>query len=175
MLILTAMLLMGLLAATWGFLICFMPARFSRLMQIASFSDLWTVPSAKRQVPIVGFIVRACNCAAGLVIFAAGIWFTCVAASEIYRVLVGHAVIRSIPRSSGTVASAPSPVLTAFSVFMIAVGVLLAIFPGKAIAAANHVWPDGRSITHSAAPRVRLLLRLFGAALAFMAGMSLPR
>jgi hypothetical protein len=173
MLMLVAMLLVGIFAATWGFLMCFMPATFDRATQSISFAGYWTIPDSKQKHPLIRFVSRVCNCVAGIVISAAGCWFAYIAASEILKVLTEHAVVRALPQSSETFSSASSPGLIAFSIFMLIVGALMAIFPGKAVSLSNQVWPDGRSIKPSAAPTIKLFLRIFGAVLILMATMSL--
>jgi hypothetical protein len=63
--------------------------------------------------------------------------------------------------------------LTALSVFVIVAGILMAVFPAKALAVFERVWPAGRSAGPSAAPKVMLFVRLSGAFFAFLAFMSL--
>ena len=82
MLILSAMLLLGLLAAAWGFMMCFLPARWDRLTEaIGGPIPRWMYPGPKG----VARIVRLVTCAAGFVICIVGIWFSYSAAFEIYR------------------------------------------------------------------------------------------
>jgi hypothetical protein len=45
MLILVMMLLIGLVAGAWGFMMCFLPARWDRLTEAMSFASRWTEPS----------------------------------------------------------------------------------------------------------------------------------
>jgi len=169
MLILTSMLLIGLLAAAWGFLVCFLPARWDRLNEVISFADTWTVPSPKRS----NLIARLCSRAVGFVIFAAGCWFSYEAGSEMCRVLTRQDSMHPIAPLGASSTALASPVLTTFLVFMITLGVLMAIFPTKAMKIFERVWPVGRSIRPSAAPKISLFLRFFGGVLAFMAVMSL--
>jgi len=88
MLILVMMLLIGLVAGVWGFMMCFLPSRWDRLTEAMSFANHRTEPSPKRPHPLVRFGNRV----AGLVIFGVGCWFAYVAASEIYLVLGGRTV-----------------------------------------------------------------------------------
>jgi hypothetical protein len=163
------MLLIGLLGAVWGFLMCFLPARWDRLTEAMSFAGRWTEPSPKPPHRLIRFGHRV----AGLVILAVGSWFAYMAASEIYLVLTGRAAGHAVPPTSGTLPNSPAPGVTALSIFVIVAGILMAAFPAKALAVFEHVWPAGRSVTQSAAPKVMLFVRLSGAFFAFLALMSL--
>lgn len=169
MLILVIMVLLGLFASVWGFMMCFLPARWDRLTEAMSFAGRWTEPSPKRVNPFIRFVNRA----AGLVIFAGGCWFAYMAASEIYLVLTGHATSHPVHSVSGALPNTPTPAATALTVFMIVAGVLMAVFPAKAMAVFERVWPTGRTVTPSAAPKVMLVVRLCGVFFAFLAVMSL--
>ena len=169
MLILASMLVIALLGAAWGFLACFLPAKWDRLNEAISFANHWTEASPKRLHPIIKFGNRT----VGFVIFSVGSWFSYVAVSEMYLVLTGQSTVHSVVRSNSSLPNSPSPILTAFSVFMIIIGLLMIVFPAKAMMLVEHVWPTGRSISRSATPKIALLVRLFGAVLTFMAIMSL--
>jgi hypothetical protein len=65
------------------------------------------------------------------------------------------------------------PGITALSVFVIVAGVLMAIFPAKTLALFEGVWPVGRSVKPSVAPKVMLFVRLSDIFFAFLATMSL--
>jgi len=169
MLILVMMLLVGSFVGIWGFMACFLPARWDRLTALISFAGRWTEPSPKRVHPLIRLGQRA----GGLVTCAVGCWFAYVAASEIYLVLTGRAATRTVPPVAGALPNSPTPALTALSVFMIVAGILMAAFPAKALAVFERVWPVGRSVTLSAAPKVMLFVRLSGAFFAFLALMSL--
>ncbi len=169
MLLLIMMLLMGLAAGVWGGMMCFLPARWERLTEAISFAGRWTEPSPKRPNPLIRFINRI----AGLVILAVGCWFAYMGASEIYHMLTGRATSHIVHPVSEVLPNSPTPGVTVLSVFMIAAGIIMAIFPAKAVAVFERVWPEGRSVTPSVAPKVMLFIRLFGAALAFLAIMSL--
>jgi hypothetical protein len=169
MAILVMMLLIGLVAGVWGFMMCFIPARWERLTEAMSFAGRWTEPSPKRLHPFIRFGNRV----AGLVIFAVGCWFAYVAASKIYLVLMGRAVIHRTDPVSGVLPTPPTPALTALSIFVIVAGILMAVFPAKAVTVFERVWPAGRSVAPSAAPKVMLFVRLSGVFFAFLALMSL--
>ncbi len=169
MAILVLMLSVGLIAAIWGFMACFMPAQWYKLTEAMGFADRWTVRTHNRLNPFLSFGNRV----AGLVIFAGGSWFTYLAARGIYRVLVGGAVIRPA-RASGTLASSPTTALTVLSVLMLLAGALMTAFPAKTLALCARAWP-GRSAKSSVDPKVVLFVRLFGAALALLAIASLIR
>jgi len=96
MLILVMMLLIGLSAGVWGFMMCFLPARWDRLTEAMTFAGRWAVPAPKRLRPLI----QLGNRVAGLMILAAGCWFAYVAASEIYLVLAGHAVIHTLSKGA---------------------------------------------------------------------------
>ena len=84
MLILLGMLLIGLFGGLWGFLMCFLPARWVRLTEaIGGPTPRWMYPGPKRLAPII----KLGNRAAGMIIFIVGGWFTYSAASGIYRYL----------------------------------------------------------------------------------------
>src|SRR5208282_6668007 len=84
MLILLGMLVIGMLAAGWGFMMCFLPARWDRLTEaIGGSTPRWMYPGPKSVAPIIRLVSRT----AGMVICIGGCLFTCVAALEIYRVL----------------------------------------------------------------------------------------
>ena len=129
MLILIMMLLIGLSAGVWGFMMCFLPARWDRLTGAIGIAGRWAEGGPKRPHPLIRFGNRV----AGLVIFAVGCWFTYVAASQIYLVLTGRVVTHVAP-VSGTLPNSPTPALNALSVFVIAAGMLMAVFPAKAVA-----------------------------------------
>jgi hypothetical protein len=169
MLILVMMLLIGLVAGVWGFLMSFFPARWDRLTEAMSFAGRWTEPSPKRLHWLISFGNRV----AGLVIFAVGCWFAYAAASKIYLVLTGQVVTHTAAPVSGALPNSPTPALTALSVFMVAAGILMAVFPARAVAVFERVWPAGRSVTPSAAPKVMLFVRLSGVFFAVLALMSL--
>jgi hypothetical protein len=169
MLILVMMLLIGLVAGVWGFMMCFLPARWDRVTEAMSFAGRWTEPSPKRLHWLISFGNRV----AGLVIFAVGCWFAYAAASKIYLVLTGQAVSHTVAPSSGALPNSPTPALTALSVFVIIAGILMAAFPAKALVVFERVWPAGRSVAPSAAPKVMLSVRLCGVFFAFLALMSL--
>lgn len=169
MLILVMMLLIGLFAGVWGFLMCFFPARWDKLTETMSFAGRWTEPSAKRLHPLLRFGNRI----GGLAILAVGCWFAYMAGSEIYLVLTGRATTHTLPPTSGTLPNTPAPGITALSIFVVVAGILIAVFPAKALAVFGQVWPAGRSVTPSAAPKVMLVLRLCGVFFAVLAFMSL--
>jgi hypothetical protein len=86
MLILIGMLLVGLLAGVWGFMMCFLPVRWDRLTEaIGGFTPSWMYPGPERIAPIMKFANRA----AGFVICAGGCWFAYFAVAGIYRILRG--------------------------------------------------------------------------------------
>ncbi len=169
MLILGMMLLIGVAAGLWGFLMCFFPARWDKLTEAMSFAGRWTGPSPKRPHSLI----RLGNRAAGLVILAVGGWFAYTAASEIYLVLAGRATTHTVSPVSGAIPNSPTPALTTLAVFVIVAGMLMAAFPAKAMAVFERVWPAGRSVTPSAAPKVMLFVRLSGVFFAVLALMSL--
>ena len=171
MLILILMLLIGLAAAVWGFLMCFVPARWERLTEVITVADHWTVPAAKQLHPIVRFGNRA----AGFVICVVGCWFVYIAASKIYLVFTGQAVIHSAIPSTGTTPDASTPVGNVFSLLVIALGVLMFLVPAKAMLVFERVWPATRSVSQSTAPKVGLVIRIVGAALAFLGVVFLVR
>src|SRR5690348_13836255 len=109
MLILIMMLLIGLFAGVWGFLMCFFPARWGKLTEEMSFGGRWTEPNPKRLHPLLRFGNRI----AGLAILAVGCWFAYMAASEIYLVLTGQATIHILPPMNGTLPNTPTPGITA--------------------------------------------------------------
>ena len=84
MLILLGILLIGLLAAVWGFMMCFLPTRWENLTEaIGGPTPRWMYPGPRHLAPIIKLSSRA----AGLVICIAGGWFTYIGASGIYRYL----------------------------------------------------------------------------------------
>ena len=84
MLILLGMLLIGLLAAVWGFMMCFLPTRWENLTEaIGGPTPRWMYPGPRHLAPIIKLSSRA----AGLVICIAGGWFTYIGASGIRRFL----------------------------------------------------------------------------------------
>src|SRR5437016_5658383 len=119
------MLLIGLFAGVWGFMMCFLPARWDRLTEAMSFAGRWTEPSPKRANPLIRFVNRV----AGLAILAAGCWFAYMAASEIYLVLTGRVTPHTVPPATGALPNTPTPGVTALSVFVIVAGILMAAFP----------------------------------------------
>jgi len=169
MAILVLMLLIGSLGGVWGFMMCFLPARWDRLTEATSFASRWTEPSPKRTHPFIRFGNRV----SGLAIFAVGCRFAYVAASEIYLVLTGRAAVHRVPPATGAPHSSPTPASTALSIFVIVAGILMAVLPEKAVAVFERVWPAGRSVTRSASPRVMLSMRLCGTFFAFLALLSL--
>ena len=85
MLILLGMLLMGLFAAVWGFMMCFLPARWEKLTEtLGGPTPRWMYPGPKRLAPIIKLGDRA----AGMVICIGGGWFIYIAASGIFRLLM---------------------------------------------------------------------------------------
>jgi hypothetical protein len=171
MLILVMMLLIGLFAGAWGFMMCFFPKRWDKLIEATSFAGRWTEPSPKP----LHWLLKFGNRIAGLTILAVGCWFVYMAASEIHLVLTGRATTHALPQRSGTLPNSPTPGITALSVFVIVAGILMAVFPAKAVAVFERIWPAGRSVTPSAARKVTLFVRLCGAFFAFLAMMSLIR
>jgi hypothetical protein len=169
MLILVMMLLIGLFAGVWGFMMCFLPARWDRLTEAMSFAGRWTEPSTKRPNPLIRFINRV----AGLAILAVGCWFAYMAASEIYLVLTGRGTPHTGPQVTGALPNTPTPGVTALSVFVIVAGILMAAFPAKALTVFERVWPAGRSVTPSAAPKAMLFVRVSGMIFALIALASL--
>jgi len=170
MLILVLMLVIGLFAAIWGFLMCFLPTQWDRLTEAISFASHWTQPSTRRLNPATQFV----NQIAGFAIFGVGSWFTYAAVSEIYLVLIRHKAIIPAPPISGTTARQPMPMaIVALAAFVIVAGVSMALFPAQAITILQRLWPSGRSMTQSAAPKVKLFVRLCGIFFAFLAMMSL--
>lgn len=91
MLILLTMLLIGLSAGVWGFMMCFLPARWNRLTEAMPFGR-WAVTTPKRLRPLI----ELGNRIAGFMILVTGCWFAYVAASEIYLVLAGRTVIHRV-------------------------------------------------------------------------------
>lgn len=85
MLILLGMLLVGLLAGIWGFMMCFLPARWDRLTEaLGGPTPHWMYPGPKGLAPFIKAISRT----AGLIICIVGGWFTWAAASQILRLLM---------------------------------------------------------------------------------------
>ena len=170
MLILFAMLLMGLLAVVWGFMMCLLPRQWGRLTDSMVFADRWTVARpTKRQHPLLSFGNRI----AGIVIFAVGCWFAYFAGLEIYRVLVEHAAVHPVSRDNSVPASFTPSVILFFSILVTLTGAMLAAFPARAMSVLERVWPATRSLAPSAVPKMTLFIRIFGAALAILALMSL--
>lgn len=170
--VLILMLLLGLLAAVWGFMACFLPSQWNQLQEKMSFADQWSESSPKPQHPLIRVGMRIGQFIGGLATCAVGCWFTYLAASGIYRRLTGQAVIHAAP-VSGALPNSPAPAATALTVFMIVAGILMAVFPAKAVAVFERVWPAGRTVSPSAAPKVMLAVRLCGVFFAFLALMSL--
>jgi hypothetical protein len=84
MLILLMMLLIGLFAGIWGFVMCFLPTLWDRLTEaIGGPTPQWMYPGPKRLAPLIKLVSRA----AGMVICIGGGWFTYVAATEIFRLV----------------------------------------------------------------------------------------
>jgi len=81
MLLLIMMLLLGSFAALWGFLACFSPAKFRRLVSFLSFDADWSALSSPPK--FLTKTVHGLNRAAGFIIFLAGLWFVYMAASLI--------------------------------------------------------------------------------------------
>lgn len=171
MLILIMLLVIGLFAGFWGFIMCFLPARWDRLTGAMTFVGSWTEPSLKRP----NQFVRLINRIAGLGIFAVGCWFAYMAALEIDHVLSGRATGHTAQSYKGALAVSSAPGVTALSVLVIVVGILMAAFPTKAVAVFEKIWPPGRSVTSAAAPKIILFVRLSGAFFAVLALMSLVR
>ena len=169
MLILVAMLLMGLLAGVWGFMMCFFPAQWDRLTRAMSFADHWTEPSPKR----LHLLVRIGNRFAGFIIFAVGCWFAYVAVSKIVAVLSGRAASQPLHSVVGTLPNTPAPGITALSIIVIVAGILMAALPAKAISIFERFWPAGRSVSQSSASKVMFFVRLSGTIFALLAFMSL--
>jgi len=85
MLILLMMLVVGLLAGIWGFMMCFLPARWLRVTEfIGGPTPRWMYPGPQVLAPIVKLASRA----AGMVICIVGGWFAYVAASQIIRLFM---------------------------------------------------------------------------------------
>jgi hypothetical protein len=169
MLILVMMLLIGLCACVWGFMMCFLPAKWDRLTEEISFAGRWTEPSPKR----LHLVMRIGNQIAGLVIFAVGCWFAYVAASKIHLVLSGQAIAHTVPPASGTLTNSPTPILTVFSLLMAIIGAIMVSIPRRVVTVFERVWPTGRSVKSSAISTLTLFVRVLGAALTLLAIMSL--
>ena len=75
MLILVMMLLVGLFAAVWGFMACFLTEQWDRLTETISFADRWSEAGPRRR----NLLMRAGQCAGGLVTYAVGCWFVYIA------------------------------------------------------------------------------------------------
>lgn len=171
MLILLALVALGVLASVWGFMMCFLPTRWEKLTERISFAHRWTEPTTERLHPLVRFGNRV----GGLGILAGGCWFTYMAASEIYSVLTkrtvgrtGRSVVTELPNS-------PTPGVTVLSVIVILAGILMAVFPGRALTVFQHVWSAERSVSASAAPKIMWLVRLCGVFFIALALMALLR
>ncbi len=171
MLLLIGMLLIGLTASVWGFMACFLPSRWEKLTETMSLADRWAEAGPRRLNPLV----RLGNRAAGLVILVVGCLFAYMAASELYLVLTGRATSHATPSRSGVLRNSPMPGLTALSVFVTVAGILIALFPRKALEVFGRVWPAAQSVTQSAAPKVMLFVRLAAVFFALLAIMSLMR
>ena len=144
MLILLLVLLMGLFAAVWGFMACFLPSQWNRFSDTISLADRWSESIPERRHPLIRLVRRLAECIGGLGVCAVGCWFTYLAGSSIYRRLTGQGGIPRAPISpeapvSGTLPNTPAPAATALAVFMILAGVLMAIFPEKAVAVFERV------------------------------------
>jgi hypothetical protein len=163
------MLLIGLLAAIWGFMMCFLPVQWDKLTETVSLADRWTAPNSKR----LHSIIRLGNRIAGMFILAGGCWFAYEAIAEMYLVLIGRDTPHTVAPAGVALSNSPTPVLTTFSVLMILAGGLMGIFPLKVMAILDRVWPAGRSVRPSSAPRIALYVRLFGALLVLLAIFSL--
>ena len=84
MLILLGMLLIGLLAAVWGFMMCFLPTRWENLTEaIGGPTPRWMYPGPKHLAPIIKLTSRA----AGIVICVGGCWFAYLAMSGMFHLL----------------------------------------------------------------------------------------
>jgi len=173
MLIFVAMLLLGILAVIWGFMMCFLPGRWDRLTGPIDFADPLPKTLPTNRQPIIKLAMRVGNSVAGFAICSVGGWFAYVAGSQIYLVLIGRSTIHPIAPANGGLPSSPSPGLTALSVFIAVAGVLLALFPRKAMIIFNRIEPAGRAVKWWAVPRILLFLRLFGGALAAISILSL--
>ena len=173
MLILSSMLLLGVLAAVWGFLMCFLPTKWQKLTGWIGSADPSIQVLPKSQNPIIKLIMRIGNSVAGLAICSVGCWFAYFAGSQIYLVLTGRSTIHPISHGRGGLPSSPSPGLTVLAVLVAVAGVLMVVFPGRAIMVFSYIEPSARAVRSSAVPRVTLFVRFFGAALAVLAILSL--
>lgn len=172
MLILALMLLIGLLAAIWGFLMCFFPAKWERLTETTSFAGRWSVATPKRLHPIV----KLGNRVSGVAILAVGGWFAYVAASKFYLILAAHAATHEVPApANGAIPNAPAPFLTALSILIFLLGVIMISVPARSVAMFERAWPTGRSVKPLTVTKVKLFVRAFGVVLALLAIMSLMR
>lgn len=165
MLILLMTFLTALFGVIWGFMMCFLPEQWDRLTEAISCAPRWTVPSPKRLHPII----RLGNRLAGVVICLVGCWFVYVAASGIYAMLRGQAVIHNVHPSSENLANSPTTIGNVFSLLMIVAGIFMALMPAKAMMVFESVWPAARRIEPSVVPKVILLVRVLGAIFALLA------
>lgn len=172
-LLLFLMLLIGGLATFWGFVACFFPARWDRFTERISFADRWAEAAPRRQHPFVRFVLRLGQRMAGFATCAVGCWFVYIAASEMYRALTGRARSHLAPLASETVPQTPATGATALAVFLMVAGILMAVFPAKAVAVFESVWPAGRSVRPSSAPKIMVFVRIAGVFFALLAIMSL--
>jgi hypothetical protein len=170
MLLLSLMLLLGLAAVVWGFLMCFAPAKWASLTE---FGDLSTTMQATSQHPVVRIVIRVGNSIAGLGIFAVGAWFSYVAGSEIYLVLLGRTTLHPlVPRTPHHQGSLSLP-LTLLSISMAVAGSAMALLPDQILRLVNTIGVSGQSMKTSMIPKVRVFLRIFGIILVALAIMSL--
>lgn len=169
MLILFMMLLIGLFAGIWGFTACFLPAQWDRLTEGISFADRWTVPSAKPIHPIIRLGYRG----AGVVICVVGCWFAYVAASGIYRLLTGRAVVHAVTQQ-GRLHNSPMILGNLLSLFVIVIGAAMAFVPARVVKSLELIWPTRRSITLPA-PKIMLFVRVLGIIFTLLAIMFLMR
>jgi len=89
--LLIMMMLLGSFGALWGFLACFFPRRWHRLVEFLSFGADWSALSSPPRFLIKPF--NALSRAAGFIIFLVGCWFVYIAASSMYLQLTGRTAI----------------------------------------------------------------------------------
>jgi hypothetical protein len=168
MLILIGMLLIGSVAAVWGFSMSFLPERWERLANVMIYADRWTAPTRHR-TRLQRFL-RIGHQLAGVPICAVGCWFTYIAASAIYRSLSGDSVLTTEPAASGLQRSE----IRAGALFfgsMLPLGLIMLVKPAAAIRTLERLWPGARRIEPRNAERGILAIRVLGVVVLIFAGM----
>lgn len=166
MIIALVVVVVGTIAACSGFVACFTPELWEWLRRKIDLTENGREPGVQVSDGVRTFGSRV----SGFVIFSVGCWLAYVGGSTTYRLVTGQATFHALSRTAETPSTKGiPPALNALAVVVTIAGLLMAVFPSRALPLIVHLWPGGKTMPPNTNPTIKILVRSAGVFFAFVA------